>query len=180
MTVAVDAGEVAGREGIVAGRGLPGVAEEGASAHGQFAVFDEQFGVAERTTNAVGVVAGAVDRQHRAAFGQAVALVGGNAEGARTGQQFRGDAGAADGNELQRGRRLAARETEVSRPGLEQFGHQDDAAGAGFPDLAVERCRVETLPAGPAEFGQRRQIHRHAAQQRRIDAGDVFQQQGQR
>ena len=69
VTVAVEAGEVAGRESIVAGRGLPGVAEEGASAHGQFAVFDEQFGVAERTTNAVGVVAGAVDRQHRATFG---------------------------------------------------------------------------------------------------------------
>ena len=47
-------------------------------------------------------------------------------------------------------------------------------------DCGVEYARVETGHAAPAQVMQRRQVHRHAAQQRGIHAGHVFQQQGQR
>ena len=62
----------------------------------------------QRTTNPRTIVARAIEADHRATLGQAVALIGWDTERPRTQQQGRIDACAADRDKDQVGRRTLA------------------------------------------------------------------------
>ena len=101
VAVAGEFAEVAGRERAASYRLAAEVAEKGARRDLHFALGQRDLDMAERAADLVAVVTGPVEADYRAAFGQAVALVGRQAERTSAGQQRGIDAGAADGDETQ-------------------------------------------------------------------------------
>ena len=87
---------------------------------------------------------------------------------------------AAHGDERKLFMRHPVRPAEVRNPGFQQFGHEDHAVGARRSRGAAQRRRFEAGHPAPSQGLQSGQVDLRAAQQRRVDAGDVFKEQGKR
>ena len=120
-----------------------------------------------------------VQRDHRCALGQAVALVDGNAERHGPLEQIDRDAGAAHRDEAQtvRNRRALPRGRHQR---VQHLGNEDDRRRAPARDAAGERGDVESGRTPEADGRERRDRHAGAREQRCIQAGDVLQERRER
>ena len=182
VTSLVELAEIAGGEIGVGIAGAADVAQKGRGADHHLATLDANARVGQWPADigATTVVRRPVQGHHRAAFGQSISLIGRNAPFTRLSQEVGVDAPAAHRGKAKPVLGLATRILKQHCPGLQQFRHQDDAAGGAGANGGVERDRVKAGHAAPAKIGKRQQMARHAAQQRRVETGHVLEQKRKR
>ena len=141
------------------------------------AVRDPHLRVRQRTADAAGPVgARGVERDHRGALGQPVAFVHRESERARLRDQRRGNARAAHRHEPQAARRRLAQRDQRK----EHLRQEDHAARPIARDGGEAGARIESGGAFHADLRERRRDPFGARGERRVDAGDVLEQQRER
>ena len=142
---------------------------------------DAHLRVRQGPARAAGTVrARQVQRLHRRAFGQAVALVGRDAACARGLDHARADRRPAHRDQLQRRRRAGIAVLQPGGPRAQHLRQQDHAVRCMPQQRRVEQRGVEAGGAREPHLRQRRHDHGRSARQRREHAGQVLQQHRQR
>lgn len=178
--VCVQMAKVAGVDpGCVAGR-VTQVAQEAGAADADGAVRTEgQRDVVERAADAARiVVAGAIDRDHRAAFRQAITFEYRQAEALGFGKQTRRHRCAANG-QIAQVCRLGRAGPKGGDEGQQKLRYENRRACLGGVEGVQHPGRIDAGTAGQADAFARQQAGARTGEKRHVESGDVFQQGGE-
>ena len=166
------------RQGCSARRAVKISLHDGRPAHHHLAVLDADIEAGQRLAHRSRLAASRpVDGDDRAAFGQAIAFMHGDAEVPGPLGQRRRDRRAADRDEAQALRRSLAPRLELGDPGREQLRDEHRRRRAPLLELVEHVGRATSADAlrdGGGKMRPRADKHRHA------DGGDGLEQQRER